>query len=382
LKKIIYIGSAHPLRGGLSAFNERLATEFMQHGHDVTMYSFRLQYPSLLFPGKTQLSNSPAPENLKIRSVINSINPFNWIKVGREIKKQKPDLVIIKYWMPFMGACFGTILRIITRNTPTKVICIIDNIIPHEKRPGDLQLTRYFIKPVHAFVGMSQLTLDDLKQFDTVKPRLYNPHPLFDNFGKAVSKTQAKQQLNLDPAYDYLLFFGFIRDYKGLDWLLEAFADDRFRKFKLKLIIAGEYYVDAAPYQALIEKLKLENLVIQKNDFIQNEEVASYFSAADMVVQPYKDATQSGVTQIAYHFDKPMLVTKVGGLPEMVPDGKVGYVVDLQPKAIADALIDFYENKREQAFIEEIKKEKEKYTWDKMYATLMNLYADVNQNKK
>jgi glycosyltransferase involved in cell wall biosynthesis len=229
---------------------------------------------------------------------------------------------------------------------------------------------------------MSHITLADLKQFDTGKPRVYNPHPLFDNFGKALSKSQAKQQLKLDDAYDYLLFFGFIRDYKGLDWLLEAFADERFRKFKLKLIIAGEYYVDAAPYQELIKKLNLQDYVIQRNDFIQNEEVAAYFSASDMVVQPYKDATQSGVTQIAYHFDKPMLVTKVGGLPEMVPNGKVGYVVDLNPQAIANALVDFYERNKEQLFIEEIKKEKEKYTWDKMYTSLIDLYDNLNQNKK
>lgn len=373
-KKVVIIGSAYPLRGGLATYNERLARAFQELGDEVSIYTFSLQYPAFLFPGKTQYSDEPAPKDLNIKIKINSINPFNWIKIGLELKKMKPDLVIIKFWLPFMGPCFGTIARIIKSNRHSKVISIIDNIIPHEKRFGDRVLANYFVGGVDGFVTMSNSVLSDLHTFDKVKPKKYSPHPLYDNFGKIISKDEAKQKLKLDPKCSYMLFFGFIRDYKGLDWLIEAFADPRFRELPVKLIIAGEYYTDSKPYEDLIQKHKLEEFVISKNDFIPDSEVADYFCAADIVVQPYKDATQSGVTQIAYHFNKPMLVTNVGGLAEIVPNGKVGYVVDTDVNAITDALLDFYKNKMETGFIPGVIEEKQKYTWDKMIACLNDLY--------
>ncbi len=372
MKNVVIIGSAHPLRGGLATYNERLALEFQQQGHEVTIYSFSLQYPSFLFPGKSQVTDAPAPAGLRIKSCINSINPLNWLKVGNEIRKRRPDLVVIKFWLPFMGPCFGTILRLIKRNKHTKVVCIVDNIIPHESRPGDKAFANYFVPPVDAFVAMSHAVLSDLKLF-TDKPIVYSPHPLFDNFGAPIAREAALKKLGLDPAFRYMLFFGFIRDYKGLDWLLQAFADARFRSYPIRLLIAGEYYTDAAPYVAQIKSFGLGNDIIQRNDFIPNDQVCDYFCASDIVVQPYKDATQSGVTQIAYHFDKPMLVTRVGGLPEMIPHGKVGYVVAPQPQAIADALVDFYDNQREKEFVPQVKEEKKKYSWEIMYNVVMKL---------
>lgn len=370
-RKIVIIGSAHPFRGGLAAYNERLAREFLSQGDEVQVETFSLQYPSFLFPGKTQFASWPAPEGLKINISVNSINPLNWLKVGRRLRKQKPDLVIIKFWLPFMGPCFGTIARIMKKNRHTRVISILDNIIPHEHRLGDNLLTRYFVKPVDGFVAMSKSVMADIDHFDKNKPRKLCPHPLFDNFGKSLSREEALQSLSLDPAFRYFLFFGFIRDYKGLDLLLQAFADPRLEATPVKLIVAGEFYTDPRPYQELINNLKLQDRVILRTDFIPDAEVARYFCSADMIVQPYKSATQSGVTQIAYHFEKPMLVTNTGGLPEIVPHGKVGYVVEPEPKAISDALADFLSGQRYNEFSGNARIEKANYSWDRMVRTIL-----------
>lgn len=362
--KIAIIGSAHPLRGGLATFNERLATILQEQRHDVTIYSFSLQYPSFLFPGKTQFTDEPAPANLRIVTCINSVNPLNWIVVGNKIKKEKPDLVIVKYWLPFMGPCFGTMLRIIKGNKTTRVVSILDNIIPHEKRPGDVPFTKYFIKPVDAFLSMSHDVLKDLKTFTTEKPAAFTPHPVYDNYGESVTKAEAVQKLGLSPDDKYILFFGFIRKYKGLDILLEAMSDSRIKAANIKLIVAGEYYDDPSGYDEIIAKHGLENSVKRFTDFIPNSEVRYYFGAADLVVQPYRTATQSGITQVAYHFEKPMVVTNVGGLAEVVPDGKVGFVTTPDPTAIADAILKFYTPDALPNLHENILHEKQKYSWE------------------
>jgi glycosyltransferase involved in cell wall biosynthesis len=376
---IVILGTAHPFRGGLAAYNERLARQFQYEGHKVSIYTFSLQYPGFLFPGKSQFADWKAPDDLNIQVKVNSINPFNWIKIGREIKKQNPDLLIVKYWLPFMAPCFGTIARIIKKNKKTKVICIVDNIIPHEKRIGDNQLTNYFVKPVDAFVAMSKSVLNDIAFFDQKKLKTFSPHPLFDNFGEIMDKETALAKTALDNKFSYLLFFGFIRAYKGLDILLKAFADERLRKYPVKLIIAGEFYEDVKPYQDLIAELNLSEHLVLKTDFIPDDEVGNYFCSADLVVQPYKNATQSGVTQICYHFNKPMLVTNVGGLPEIVPNGIAGYVVETNPKEIADQLVDFYENDKKKYFDEGILKEKQKYQWNRMTATIYELFNLVKK---
>jgi len=374
MKKIVIIGSAYPLRGGLAAYNERLAREFQQtDGNKVIIYSFSLQYPSILFPGKSQYSSEPPPDGLEIRTEINSVNPFNWLKVGREIKRLKPDLVIVKFWMPFMAPCLGTICRKIRKNKHTRVISIIDNIIPHEKRPGDKTLAAYFVRSVDGFVAMSRSVMTELEQFDREKPKVFCPHPLYDNFGEPLSKEEAKQRLGLDENAKYILFFGFIRDYKGLDLLLKAFADTRIRDLDIKLLVAGEFYCDPEPYREIIRQHHLDDRVVMSNDFIPDSEVANYFCAADLVVQPYKSATQSGVTQIAYHFNRPMIITNVGGLAEFVPDGRAGYVVEPEPKAISDAIVMFYRENKEEEFSSQVKIEKEKYSWDKMTEAVLSL---------
>ncbi|MCX6281121.1 MAG: glycosyltransferase [Bacteroidetes bacterium] len=365
-QNVILIGSAYPLRGGLATFNERLIREYIRLGSQASIVTFSLQYPSLLFPGKTQYSTEPPPSGVPIRVKLNSINPVNWLRVGNEIRKLRPDLVIVKYWMPFMAPCFGTVCRLIRKNGHTKVVSVIDNIIPHEKRPGDRLLSSYFVHSADGFVAMSRSVMDDLTTFDTTKPRVYCPHPLYDNFGDAISKLEAKQRLGLDPSCRYALFFGFIRDYKGLDLLLEAFGTETLKNSGIKLLVAGEFYCDPSPYNQIIKDRKLEDSVIMSNDFIPDSKVVDYFCSADVIVQPYKSATQSGVTQIAYHFDKPMIITDVGGLAEFVPHNKVGYVVKPDFQSIASAIVEFYASGKEVEFTANAKIEKQKYSWGKM----------------
>ncbi len=377
--KIIIIGSAYPLRGGLSNYNERLARELMDQGHTVIIETFKLQYPNLLFPGKSQYSEDAAPPDLNIRVSLNSVNPYNWWKVGNRLKKENADLVICKFWLPFMGPCFGTVLRRIRKNRSTRVISILDNIIPHEKRPGDRIMTKYFVKAVDGFIAMSHSVLDDLNVFDTMKPRLFNPHPLYDNFGEILPKSVARDKLDLDPDEKIILFFGFIRGYKGLDLLIAAMDDPRIREMKIRLLVAGEFYTDQKPYHQLIKDKELVDSIILSNDFIPDSKVGVYFCASDLVVQPYKTATQSGVTQIAYHFNKPMITTDVGGLAEIVPHEKVGYVVKPDVKSIADGIVRFYEGSNEDKFSANVKTEKQKYSWDKMAEKIFELDKKINK---
>lgn len=363
---VIIVGPAYPYRGGIAALNERLAYEYQKQGHKVEIYTFTLQYPNFLFPGKTQYSESPAPEDLKIYRKINSCNPFNWIKIGKEIKKKNPDLVITRFWLPFMAPCLGTIERVVKRNKHTKVVSLVDNIIPHEKRIGDKIFASYFVKSTQGFVAMSRSVLEDLSLFDSKKPRVYSPHPLYDHYGLRISNQEAQNNLGLDTSCKYVLFFGFIRGYKGLDLLLDAFGNKRLRELNVKLIVAGEFYGNEEQYMKQIKDLGIEDRVELHTYFIPDDKVNNYFCAADIVAQPYKTATQSGVTQVAFHFEKSMLVTNVGGLPEIVPHGKIGYVVEPDANEIAKALIDFYENEREKEFEQNVKEEKRKYEWVNM----------------
>lgn len=372
--KIVILGTAYPYRGGLAAFNERLAHEYQNQGHEVELYTFTLQYPNFLFPGKTQFSPDPAPKGLTIYRKINSCNPFNWLKVGREIARKRPDVVIFAYWMSFMAPCMGTIARRIRKNHHTKVIALVHNMIPHEPNILDKFLPAYFVKSMDGFMALSESVVNDIGRFDKRNcPKRFSPHPIYDHYGELLPRENALQLLNLSPEQRYVLFFGFIRAYKGLDLLLEAFADERFSTSNIKLLVAGEFYGDPGPYLKQIKDLGIENRVVLCTDFIPDGEVNRYFSAADIVAQPYKTATQSGVTQIAFHFEKPMLVTNVGGLPEIVPDGKIGYVVEPNAKQIADALCRFFEEHKQEEFERNIVEEKKKYAWSTFTQVLSEL---------
>jgi D-inositol-3-phosphate glycosyltransferase len=372
--KITFLGPAYPYRGGLAAFNERLARQFSSECKEVDIRTFTLQYPKLFFPGKTQFTDSPAPHDIKIVRELNSVNPFNWIKTGRRIRKERPDILLIRYWLPFMAPCLGTVARIVRRNRYTLIIAVVDNVFPHEKMPFVRILTKYFMRCLDGAVALSYSVQKDIEFFRKDIPVTLTPHPLFDNYGRKTARDEAISALNLDRGASYLLFFGFIRDYKGLDLLIDAFGDARFRDMNLKLIVAGEFYRNENLYRELIKAHGIEKDVLIYDRFISDEDVKLFFSAADLVVQPYKSATQSGVTQIAYQFDKPMLVTDVGGLKETVANNKCGYVVQPDPKEIAEAIFDYFSNGRKAVFTECVRKEKEKFSWDKMTDAITEVF--------
>lgn len=381
MKKILIVGPAHPLRGGLATFNQRLAKAFQDDGHECSILSFSLQYPEFIFPGTTQYTDGPAPEGVRIHTLINSVNPFNWLSVGRKLRNWKPDIIVVRFWLPFMGPALGTILRRVRRNKTTRVVCIADNIIPHEKRFGDTAFTKYFLKACDGFITMSEKVLADLRKFEQQKPAALVLHPLYDNFGAAIPKSEARARLGLEQNARIALFFGFIRHYKGLDILLKAMADPALAGSKIHLLIAGEFYEDAKPYLDLIESLRLKDIVLLHTQFIPDEKVRDYLCAADCVIQPYRNATQSGVTPLAYHFEKPMIVTNVGGLPSLVPDGKSGIVTEPEPHAIATAIARFYQL-GEDYFIPHLRNEKLKYSWHHLTQAIFEIAdaASVERN--
>lgn len=362
--KFLLIGPAFPLRGGIANFNTALYQELLQQGHDVVIYSFALQYPNFLFPGKTQFEEGEKPENLKVKTKINSINPFNWAKVARQIIAEAPDFIIVQFWMPFFAPSLGTILRKVKRKANAKIISITHNFFPHEPRLGDRQLLRYYTKVSDKYIALSKAVKADIEAFHKNAEVKFIPHPIYSIFGEKVTKSEARAFLHRSDREKILLFFGIIRAYKGLELLIEAVHNLKMSDFKV--IVAGEFYEDKQRYLNLISAYNLEEQFIILDKFVKSEEIKYYFCAADLIVQPYISATQSGVTQIGYHFERPMLVTNVGGLAEIVPHGKAGYVCERDPKAIAAAIQDFYANNREKDFANFVASYKENFSWSKL----------------
>ena len=369
--KITILGPAHPYRGGLASIMQTMAREYQSRGHEVRIYTFTVQYPSLLFPGKTQYIDTPAPEDLHIERVMNTVNPFNWISLGLRLKREAPDIILMKYWTPFMAPCFGTIARIARQNKKTKVICQIDNVEPHEHHIIDRPCNKYYLGGVDGFVYMSEQVHSELKAYSSA-PALFSPHPMFENFGTKVERELACEKINISPDENYTLFFGLIRDYKGLDMLLEAWK--RWNPEHRKLLIAGEFYTSREKYISLIEQLGLQDRVVLHDRFIADDDVRYYFSAADCLVLPYRSATQSGVTQIAYNFSVPMLVTNVGGLPEIVPDGKVGLVCKPTVEDIVEGLNRVYAEGVLPSLIANFPEEKKRFSWATMCDKLLEVY--------
>ena len=382
--KVIIIGPAWPLRGGLASFDQRLCRAFIEDGHTCSIYSFSLQYPGFLFPGTTQYSSDPPPEGITIHSAINSINPVNWLLTGNRLKKESPDLLVVRYWLPFMGPALGTILRRVKKNRKTKIVAITDNVLPHEKRPGDMLFTKYFLKSCDAFVTMSESVMEDLRKFEKTKPARRVIHPLYDNFGAIISRDAARKflnenmQLRIGADEKIILFFWFIRKYKGLDILLRALAEPALKTSGIRLLVAGEFYEDRNQYTDLINELNIEDQLILKTDFIPDAEVQYYLCAADVVIQPYRHATQSGVTPLAYHFEKPMVVTNVGSFAEQVLHERTGLVTDATPHSLAKAIQRFYEL-GEQYFIPHLREEKKKYSWKNLVNTILGLSHDIQK---
>jgi glycosyltransferase involved in cell wall biosynthesis len=379
--KIALISPAYPLRGGIAASSERLAQALQEAGHTVTIYSYRLQYPGFLFPGKTQYSDDPPPADLEIVTCIHSVWPLNWLWTGRRIGRTQPDRVVVRYWMPFMGPCLGTVLRVARFfcKTPLRITALTDNIIPHEKRPGDTLFSRYFARACDDFVVMSRSVgteieqilgkeqLEHRRQRGIAEPVRFAPHPVYDIYGPPLPRAEARRALGLPEQVPIMLFFGLIRAYKGLDIFLEALA----RLPDVHALIAGECYEEWATYQRLIDAHGMAERVHLHLNFIPSESVRHYFCAADLLVQPYKTATQSGISQIAYHFGLPMAVSDVGGLPEIVTHGVTGYVTAPEPIAVAAAVRDFLEHNRAGAMRQAVEKERRRFSWENLLNKLL-----------
>ena len=371
---IVLLGTAYPFRGGLATFNERLARQLQAEGHEVEVITFTLQYPSFLFPGKTQYSSEQAPADLHITQQVHSCNPFNWWKVGNKIRRMQPDLLISCYWMAFFAPCYGIIERIAKRNGKTRTIALVHNMIPHEPSILDKLFAPFYVRSTDGFVALSESVVQDINHLDkNHKPKTSYPHPIYDHYGEQMSKEEACQALNLNPENQYMLFFGLVRAYKGLDLLLDAFGKVKDQLPNLQLIIAGEFYEDEEKYRAQLYFNKLNDRVIIHNDFIADADLCKYFGAADLIVQPYKSATQSGVTQVAFHFEKPMLVTNVGGLGEIVHDHKMGYAVEPNAEAIAEAITDYYTNNRQADYTQYLIQQKKNYSWSGLTNAFMNI---------
>ena len=375
---IVLVGPAYPLRGGIAHFNESFANELLTHGLRVKLVSFYLQYPSVLFPGKSQKAEGDPPRELDIYPLISSIDPLSWKRTARVIASWQPEVVVIRFWIPFMGPALGSIARRLRKKGVT-VIGLVDNAIPHEARPADKVLSQYFFKNCDAFFTLSKSVGEDINRLAPGKPVATSPHPLYDFFGQKVHKNEAIQALDLDPDFRYILFFGFVRKYKGLDLLMEGFARSGLKDQKVKLMVAGEFYDDSATYFDLAKTLGIEDALVFRNEYIPENEVKNYFGAASIVAQTYRSATQSGVTQIAYHFERPMLVTDVGGLSEIVPHEKAGFVVDPFPEAIAESLARFFQDDLEEQFEKNVAVEKQRYSWKHFKNEFLSF---VNQIKK
>ncbi len=361
--KILIVGPAYPLRGGIAHFNDSFAQSLIAHGQDCEVVSFYLQYPSLFFPGKSQQSKGDAPDNLTVHQWLSSIDPSSWKKAARKMVGMEPDVVVFRYWLPFMAPCLGTVAKVLRKaNIPT--IGLVDNAVPHERRPFDKPLSRFFLNQCTAFVTLSESVATDIGKMAPGRPVMTSPHPIYEFFGPGISTAEAREKLNLNSENRYILFFGFVRAYKGLDLLIRAIATQKVKDLDVHLIVAGEFYEEEEKYRKLIAKLELSDKVIIRSDYIPESEVRNYFCAANLVAQTYRTATQSGVTQIAYHFNRPMLVTDVGGLSEIVPDGQVGYVTDVNPDAIADAIARFFTENKEEAFSKNVEVEKSRFSWD------------------
>ena len=369
--KITIISTAYPLRGGIAHFVGLLYNELKKR-HDVNILTFKRQYPEFLFPGKTQMDKEDNVEAVDSEVVVDSINPFNWLKIGKRLKREKPDLIIYKYWMPFFAPCFGTISKTAAKNGTTKTLVICDNVLPHESKPGDKIFTKYLFKHADYFVTMSESVKADLLKLKPDAKYSLLHHPVYSNFGKAVSKDEAKKFLNIEGE-KILLFFGFVRKYKGLDVLIETLRILN-EKEDVKLLVAGEFYDDEEKYLSLIKKYSLEEKVKIISDFIPNDEVKYYFSASDVAVLPYKDATQSGIVQIANNFLKPVIATDVGGLGEIIKNGENGYLVPKEnPKKLAEAIEKYYAENKEAEFSSRIEEEQNKFSWDAFVKGIENL---------
>ena len=365
------VGPMHPYRGGIAHMTEETRRGLEQRSHRVSALTFRRQYPSLLFPGKTQYEQGPPPHEPPAHRLIDTVNPLTWWQAARWLRQRGPETVVFQHWMPFIAPAYGAMAR----RVDARVLAVVHNALPHERRPGDKLLNRYFFRACDGFVVLSDAVGRDLRKLGVEAPIQRINHPTYTHFGAPAPRGAARQRLDLPPDAPVLLFFGFVRAYKGLHVLLDALPQICAQLPDVHLVIAGEFYDDEAPYHAQIEQSGLKARVHLHAQYIPTEEVADYFSAADLVVQPYVSATQSGVAQIAFHFETPLVVTDVGGLAQVVPHDEAGLVVPPEdPAALAAATVRFFsEDGLQMRLREGVRTRRETYSWDRLYEALENL---------
>lgn len=368
--KIILVGPSHPYRGGISHYNTRLHRAMVERGHDVSIINFKRMYPNIFFPGKTQYDESESAFNVPSERLIDTVNPLSWIKAAKEIKSQNPDAVIFHWWQPFFGICFGAILSMLS-NISAKKMFICHNVLPHESSFIDNLLSKMALSKVDRFIVHSEEDSINLLDIYPDAVSLKNFHPIIDLFGNNDNSKTIKNDSLINS--HQLLFFGYIRKYKGLEFLLKAMPK-MLKELNITLTVAGEFYDEKEFYLELINELGISKHVKVIDEYIPNEKVGDYFANSDLVVIPYISATQSGIVQIAYNFDLPVVVTRVGGLPEVVKDGETGYIVEPgSASAVADAVLDFFNNSRGESFRNNILKHKQLFSWENLVKSIESL---------
>lgn len=358
--RIVIIGPAYPYRGGIADTDESLCRALLEKGHEAALRTFTVQYPDFLFPGKTQFSESPAPADLDIERVIHSYNPFSWSRSAKEILSYRPDLVIFRFWTPYIGLVYNALTR--SLKGKSHMIALVDNANPHEGSFLDKWLSKRFLGKVQGVMCLSEYVKGQVQEMVSV-PVASHPHPINTDLEAKIERNEALKNLGLDSSKHYILFFGLIRKYKGLDILLQSMVLLKERLPDLHLIVAGEFYEDQGPYLKYIATHGIEEQVIIHDRFISKEDIANYFSAVELLTLTYRSATQSGVTQMAMHFDLPMLLTDVGALSEYVKHGEMGYVVPVEPEVIARSLEDFFNNDRHDSMSQAVSGQKHMYDW-------------------
>jgi len=364
-KKIAVLGLSYPFRGGISHYSTLLVRE-LRKKYKVKFFTLKRQYPEILFPGKTQYDYSTEKLIEENDSIIDSINPLTWIKTAFLLKRENVDLVIIQWWNPFFGLSFGTIANLVSLMSKSNICFLCHNVSAHEDTIFDRILSKYAFFNAKYFIVHSE---EDRKNLLNIKSKSIvkkNFHPTYSVFSDFIvhEKSQARRKLNIAQNENVILFFGLIRPYKGLKYLIYAMSE--VIKYKeCVLLVVGEFYESKSEYMLLIKSFDLCDKVIIIDKYVSNEDVSLYFCGADVVVLPYVAATQSGIIQIAFGLNKPVITTNVGGLPEVVEDGKTGFVVEAKSsEQLSEAIIKYFQGNYESKFCEEIKKRSNVFSWD------------------
>jgi len=369
--KLVLIGPAYPYRGGIANFVAQTYFHLRERGHTVHIVNFTRQYPDFLFPGKTQYETDSHFSDVPSVRVIDSVWPPSWVQAARVVRRFQPDAVVYNHWMPFFAIAYGKIAVFLRLKKPPIQICLCHNVTPHEKRPGDRLLNKFFLRQMTGYIVLSEAVKQDLQALLPSARIRKVLHPVGETFGGTCPREQARQKLGLPQNKAVLLFFGYVRRYKGLDILLEAFARLIRENQPVHLLIVGEFYEPKRAFEAFIQEKGLTDFVTLVDEFVPNAEVGLYFSAADAVVMPYRSATQSGIIPIAYQFERPVITTNVGGLPDFVEEGRTGFLVPPEnQEALAEGIQLFLEKRNTIPFAENIRRFRRKFSWENVVAAI------------